>query len=157
MAVSKPSTNGKGVPAPRVPLTVMQSFAGSESATPFGLEVHICIAFAPNTSGTAFNGTETVASDARLPVQLNVCIVVPFLITVIVTDVSALEPTFLNVTVNGIVGSQVTKPAGGVLIADMPALFRSQNQGYTTIGSCQSLRFGYVVNAVCIRVILSIS
>jgi hypothetical protein len=50
----------------------MQSFAGSVSATPFGFEVHICIAFAPITSGTAFNGTETVASDARLPVQLKV-------------------------------------------------------------------------------------
>ena len=93
-----------------------------------------------------------MASDAKLPVQLNVCTVVPFLFTVIVTDVIGFEPIFLNVTVKGIVGSQVTKPAGGVLIADKLALFKSKIGGTQPFDVVKPERSGKVTTAVFILV-----
>ena len=131
---------------------VIQSSLGSESATVFGSEVQTCMLFAPDTSGTAFKGTETVASDARLPVQLNVCTVLAFLVTVIVTEVSGFEPIFLIVTVKGIVGSQVTKPAGGVLIVNILALFNSKTGGTQPFDVVKPTRSGKVTIALFILV-----
>jgi hypothetical protein len=111
--------------------------------------------FAPNTSGTAFNGTATVARDARFPVQLNVCIVVAFLVTVIVTEVSGFDPAFLNVTVRGIVGSQVTKPIGGVLIAEMLALFATNTGGtqpFDVFNEARQLSRAYCIRSTCFKV-----
>ena len=144
------STKGNAAPEPWVTVTVIQSSLGSASATPFGRDVQTCILFAPNTSGTAFNGTETLARDARLPVQLNVCVVVAFLFTVIVTDVSGFEPKFLNVTVKGIVASQVIKPVGGILTEKIFALFNNKTKGTQPFDVVRPTRSGKVMIAVFI-------
>ena len=129
-----------------------QSSVGSVSATVFGSDEQTCILFTPNTSGTAFKGTTTVPSDGRLPVQLNVCIVVPFLNTVIVAEVSGFDPAFLNVTLKGIVGSQVTNPAEGVLIADILALFNNNTTGTQPFDVAKPMRSAKVTIALFILV-----
>src|SRR5262245_59981622 len=107
VAPSNPSTRGNAPPAPREPVTVAQSFDGSETAAPFGADEHMVIVFAPNTNGTGFNVIVCVPNDGIFnPVRFLVSITEAFLVTITIADVSVFEPAFLNVTVKGIVGSQ---------------------------------------------------
>ena len=97
---SNPSAKGSAAPTPLYPFTVLQSSIASASTTPFGREEQTCIVFVPGASVIAFKGTVTEAREARLPDQLNVCTVVPLLLTVIVADVIVLDPAFFKITDN---------------------------------------------------------